>query len=140
MRIWKAYASEAPVAAGAATAEASKEARAKLDEGRRLTRAGDYAAAIATFDAAIGLDPALARAWSERGYAKLLGGDLAGARADLEAALPLDEGAAFRAAIHYNLGQVAEKSGDAAAAKAAYTTSLGLRDNETVRKALAELR
>lgn len=133
-------ASETPIAAGEASKEVSKQARAKLDEGRRQTRAGDYAAAIATFDAAIGLDAKLARAWSERGYAKLLAGDLAGARADLEAALPLDEGAAFRAAIQYNLGQVAEKSGDPAAAKSAYEASLALRDNETVRKALAGLR
>lgn len=133
------YASDRPVAKEAGS-EASKQARTKLDEGRRLTRAGDYAAAIATFDAAIGLDAALARAWSERGYAKLLAGDLAGARADLEAALPLDEGAAFRAAIHYNLGQVAERSGDTAAAKAAYAASLALRDHETVRKAQERLR
>lgn len=133
-------ASETPIAAGGASKEVSKQARAKLDEGRRQTRAGDYAAAIATFDAAIGLEAGLARAWSERGYAKLLAGDLAGARADLEAALPLDEGAAFRAAIHYNLGQVAERSGDTKAAKASYAASLALRDNETVRKALDRLR
>ena len=130
------------MAAGGSAAgkEPSKQARTKLDEGRRLTRAGDYAAAIATLDAAIGLDAGLARAWSERGYAKLLADDLPGARADLEAALPLDEGAAFRAAIHYNLGQVAEKSGDTVAAKAAYEASLALRDHETVRKALERLR
>jgi tetratricopeptide (TPR) repeat protein len=132
------YTTERPVGAGSEARH--PEARTKLDEGRRLTRAGDYAAAIATFDAAIGLDGTLARAWSERGYAKLLAGDLAGARGDLDAALPLDEGAAFRAAVHYNLGQVAERSGDPAAAKRAYETSLALRDNETVRKALARLR
>jgi len=132
------YATERP--AGSTDSEARRQARTKLDEGRRLTRAGDYATAITTFDAAIELDAALARAWSERGYAKLLAGDLPGARADLEAALPLDEGAAYRAAVHYNLGQVAERSGDPKAAKTAYETSLALRDNETVRKALAGLR
>jgi hypothetical protein len=119
---------------------AHRQARAKLDEGRRLTRSGDYTQAIARLDEAIALDPALARAWSERGYAKLLAGDLTGARADLEAALPLDESAAYRAAVHYNLGLLAERSGDLEAAKAAYEASLALRDNETVRKALAELR
>jgi hypothetical protein len=129
---------ERPV--GAEDPEARRRARTKLDEGRRLTRSRDYAAAITTLDAAIELDPALARAWSERGYAKLLAGDLPGARIDLEAALPLDQGAAYRAAVHYNLGQVAERSGDEKAAEAAYTTSLALRDNETVRKALAGLR
>lgn len=120
--------------------DARQQARAKLDEGRRLTRSGDYDQAIARLDAAIGLDPKLSRAWSERGYAKLLKGDLAGAKADLEAALPLDEGAAYRAAVHYNLGQLAERSGDPKAAQAAYEASLALRDNETVRKALAKLR
>lgn len=126
-------------AVDASDPQVRREARAKLDEGRRLTRAGDHATAIATFDAAIAKDPKLARAWSERGYAKLLAGDLAGAKADLEAALPLDEGAAFKAAVHYNLGQVAERGGDVTAAKAAYEASLALRDHETVRKALARL-
>lgn len=119
--------------------QALRQAKAKLDEGRRLTRAGDYPTAIAAFDAAIELDAALARAWSERGYAKLLAGDLVGAQADLEAALPLDEGKPYQAAVHYNLGLVAEKRDDASAARRAFEVSLALRDNESVRKALARL-
>lgn len=114
-------------------------ARTRLSEGRTQTRAGEYAEAIASFDAAIELDPSLARAWGERGYAKLLSGDLAGAQTDLEHALPLDDGAPYQASIHYNLGLVAERRGDAAAAKAAFARSLELRDNETVRKALARV-
>lgn len=134
--------SERPIAAVTAVTAAGDEAgaKAKLEEGRRLTRAKDYAAAIAAYDAAIALDASLARVWSERGYAKLLMGDLAGAQADLEAALPLDDGAAFRAAVHYNLGLVAEKRGDARGARTAFETSLGLRDNEAVRKALARVK
>ena len=115
------------------------DARTRLSEGRTQTRAGEYAEAIASFDAAIELDPSLARAWGERGYAKLLSGDLAGAQTDLEHALPLDDGAPYQASIHYNLGLVAERRGDAAAAKAAFARSLELRDNETVRKALARV-
>lgn len=146
----KSFASSRPIASPApaatpatpgtvVTPAATAEAKAKLSEGRTQTRAGEHAKAIATFDAAIALDPGLARAWSERGYAKLLAGDLAGARADLEHALPLDDGAGYQASIHYNLGLVAERQHDAAAAKAAFERSLELRDNETVRKALARV-
>lgn len=129
----------APAAPSEARPAATAEAKTKVSEGRRQTRAGEHAAAISTYDAAIALDPGLARAWSERGYAKLLAGDLVGARADLEHALPLDDGQVYQASIHYNLGLVAEREGDAAEAKAAFERSLELRDNETVRKALARV-
>jgi tetratricopeptide (TPR) repeat protein len=119
--------------------EAQAQAKQKLAEGRRLTRDGEFAAAVAAYDAAIALDGKLARAWSERGYARLLAGDLEGAQADLEDALPLDEGASFRAAVQFNLGQVAEKRGDKAAAKTAYEASLALREHEGVQKALARV-
>lgn len=136
---WPAtFAAERPVAVS--DTQARRQAKAKLDEGRKLTRAGDYPTAIAAFDAAIELDRALARAWSERGYAKLLSGDLEGAQADLTAALPLDEGAPYWAAVHYNLGLVAEKRGDPSAARTAFEASLALRENESVRKALARLK
>lgn len=123
-----------------AEAQARTKAKVAVEEGRTLTRAGDFAAAIAQYDLAIELDPTLSRAWSERGYARLLAGDFDAAKADLDAALPLDEGAGFRAAVRFNLGQVAEKRGDATTAAAEYEASLALREHEGVRKALARVK
>ena len=45
----------------------------------------------------------------------------------------------FRASVHYNLGLVAERSGDLKTALESYVVSLKLRDNETVRKAVARV-
>ena len=119
-----------------ATAEATAQAKVRLNAGRKLTRAKDFAAAIAEYDAALALDPKLAQAWSERGYAKLLAGDLDAAKDDLEHALPFDEGNNYRASVHYNLGLVAEKKGDLATAKAEFSESIDMRPNATVSKAL----
>lgn len=136
---WPAEAvSDRPLAAP--ESQQSKDAKAAVEEGRRLTRAGELAAAIERYDAAIELDPKLPRAWSERGYARLLAGDLEAAKADLDAALPLDEGAGFRASVRYNLGQVAEKQGLLEVAAAEYEASLALREHEGVRKALARVK
>ncbi|MEM7153912.1 MAG: tetratricopeptide repeat protein [Myxococcota bacterium] len=119
-----------------ATAEATAQAKVRLNAGRKLTRAKDYVAAIAEYDAALALDPKLAQAWSERGYAKLLKGDLVEAKDDLEHALPFDEGNNYRASVHYNLGLVAEKQGDLDTAKSEFSESVHMRPNATVSKAL----
>ncbi|MEX1364612.1 MAG: tetratricopeptide repeat protein [Nannocystaceae bacterium] len=128
-------------AAPSATPDETKAERAKLElsKGRALTRAGTYDEAVATFDAAIALDPGMGKAWSERGYAKLLAADLEGAKADLEHGLSLDDGASYQASIYFNLGLVAERGGDREAAKAAFERSLELREHAGVRKALARV-
>ena len=118
---------------------ARSPAQDKLDEARKLTRAKDYTAAIAAFDAALALDPDLAAAYSGRGYARLLAGDLVKAKADLVAALTHNDAAPFQAAVYFNLGQIAEKSKDTAAARTAYTRSLELRPTKAVKTALAAL-
>jgi tetratricopeptide (TPR) repeat protein len=118
------------------TASPAKE---RLDAARRLTREKDYPAAILAFNVVIALDPALAAAWSGRGYARLLSGDLAQAKRDLETALTHDATPAFQAAVHFNLGQVAEKAGDVPAARAAYARSLASRETRAVKAALAAL-
>lgn len=151
-RVWppslvssQALAMPEPGAPGSATPsvtpDEAKAERAKLElsQGRELTRAGTYEEAVATFDAAIALDPGMGKAWSERGYAKLLAGDLEGAKADLEHGLLLDDGASYQASIYFNLGLVAERGGDPAAAKAAFERSLELREHAGVRKALARV-
>jgi hypothetical protein len=107
--------------------------------GRAATRAGNYEEAIRSFDAAVGADPKYARAFAGRGYAKLLAGELEGAKQDCTAALKLDHDPHFEAAVYFNLGQIAERQGDAAAAKKAYTNSQERRDSKQVQKALAGL-
>jgi tetratricopeptide (TPR) repeat protein len=114
-------------------------ARARVDEGRGLSRRGDFPAAIAAFDAAIAADARLAVAWSGRGYARLRAGDLAQARTDLEKALTLDERPAFQAAVWFNLGQLAETAGKPDEARAAYRKSQALRATKQVEAALAAL-
>lgn len=114
-------------------------AQEQLDAARALTKAGKYKEAIAAFDAALAIDGEVATAYSGRGYARLLAGELAEARKDFDAALAKDKKPAFQAAVQFNLGQVAERLGDRAAARAAYERSLELRPNKTVQAALTAL-
>jgi len=111
----------------------------KVEAGRKHTREKDYGSAIHEFDAAIKSDPKLAVAYSGRGYAHLLAGHLGEARADFQAALEHDERPHFQAAVHFNLGQLAERSGDREAARAAYARSLELRSTKAAQAALDEL-
>lgn len=113
--------------------------QAKLDEARRLTRAKEYAAAIARFDEVLALDATMAAARSGRGYAAMLSGDYERARADFDAALELDDDPRFQAAVHFNRGLLAERQGDATAAATAYGKSLALRPNKQVRAALERI-
>ena len=110
-------------------------AKTKLDEGRTLTRAGDYPGAIALYDEVIALAPEFAKAWGERGYAKLLAGELEAAEKDCKKALEIEGKTHFAAAVHYNLGQIAERQGKPKKAKKAYAASLKLRPNKEVQKA-----
>ncbi len=113
---------------------------AKVNEGRALTKAKRYADAIGAFDVAIAMDSASARAWSGRGYAKLLAGDLQGAEADLREALKHDASAKFQAAVSFNLGEVAERRGDRAAAVRHYERALELAPSDAARRRLEALR
>ncbi|MFO0746218.1 MAG: tetratricopeptide repeat protein [Myxococcota bacterium] len=107
-----------------------------LAKGRKLTSAKDYAGAIAAFDAAVAKDAGAAAAWSGRGYAKLLAKD-AGAKADLEKALELEKSdTRFQAAVWFNLGQLAERDKDLAAAKSAYTKANELNPSDAAKHAL----
>lgn len=115
-------------------------AQAKVNEGRKLTRDKQYAEAIAAFDEALRRSgDKLARAWSGRGYAKLLAGDEAGARSDFERALALDDDAKFQAAIYFNLGELAEGQKDKAKAIEAYRKALALNPTDAAKKRLEKL-
>ncbi|MBL4688181.1 MAG: tetratricopeptide repeat protein [Nannocystaceae bacterium] len=130
---------EAVLTAAQEKPSSSGDAKVKLAEGRTKSRAKDYTGAIVALDAAIAAEPKLARAWAARGYAKLLDGQFDAAQTDCERALELGEQPRFKASVHYNLGLIAQKRGDKAAAKKAFAASLALRPNKEVRKALDSL-
>lgn len=115
-------------------------ADAKVAEGRKATKEKRYAEAIAAFDAAVALQAGHARAWSGRGYAKLLSGDAVGAKADFEHALTLDSDAKFQAAIYFNLGELAEQAKDKSGAISAYEKVIELAPSDAAKKRLKKLR
>lgn len=91
-----------------------------IQAGRKQTAAKDYAAAIASFDAALAQLPDHPRALSGRGYARLLAGELEVAEADLRRALAAPGTRKLESAIAFNLGLVAEQRGDAELARAQF--------------------
>ena len=107
-----------------------------VERGRTLTRAKDYAGAVAAFDAALGADPTRATAFSGRGYARMLAGDAKRAQVDFEAALGLDADPKFQAAVYFNLGLVAEAAKDAVAARRAFERSQALNPSAAARRKL----
>lgn len=111
-------------------------ARTKLTEGRGLTKAGEYAKAVAALGEGIDADATDGRLWGERCYAHLRAKNHADATKDCEAALTREGSDAFKASVHYNLGLIARAQGNTAKAKQAFETSLELRPNKTVQAAL----
>lgn len=132
---------EARRAAESAAANAdAKRTQALVDEGRKLTKAKDYAGAVQAFDRALAISSLFATALSGRGYARLQrakGDDLALARADFEEALasePRDK--KFRGAVFFNLGLVCEKQKKAAEAKEFFEKSHAQNPTDATRKKL----
>ncbi|MFT5434018.1 MAG: tetratricopeptide (TPR) repeat protein, partial [Myxococcota bacterium] len=115
---------------------ANADAAPFVKKGRKLTKAKKYVKAIAAFDTAIRMDPKAARAWSGRGYAKLLAGQLDKAARDFNQALKLDTTDNYRAAIWFNFGQVAEKQNKWKQARRAYKKANALRPSKAAKKAL----
>lgn len=74
-----------------------------LNEGRRLTKAGEYAKAVAAFDIALIAEPKDARAMSGRGFAHLQSGDTVAAKRDFEQALKWAKKAKLQRMIRHNL-------------------------------------
>lgn len=129
----------APAPADEVATPTSEDPKRLLEEGRKLTRDKSYPSAIEAFDKAIALDPKLARAWSGRGYAKLLAGDLDAAKADLDHALTLDQSKKLVAAVHFNLGEIAEKQGDKGLAKEHYQKAYDQIPTDAAKKRLEAL-
>lgn len=145
---------EAPTKARAVAPALAKGERRKLDQqldegkrrafwaaiqqGRKQTAGKDYAAAVASFDAALKEIPGHPRALSGRGYARLLAGELDAAEKDLSEALAQPGDPKIESAIAFNLGLVAEKRGDAEAARRHFTVAQTLRPSPAVAAKLAE--
>ncbi len=105
-----------------------------INDGRKLTREKKYAEAISAFDSAITLSENAPKAFSGRGYAKLLAGDLGEAKKDLEKALELDKSPKFQSAVHFNLGEIAEKLKDDLNALEHYEKAHALNPSEATKK------
>lgn len=115
---------------------ANADAAPLINKGRKLTGAKKYAAAISAFTTAIRKDPKAARAWSGRGYARLLAGQLDKAARDFDHALTLDATDVYHAAVWFNLGKIAEKQGKLKPAKRAYAKANRLKPSKAAEKAL----
>jgi tetratricopeptide (TPR) repeat protein len=96
--------------------------RATYDRGVALDAMGKMQAAIADYSAAIGLDPTFAPALNNRANAYRRMGRIAAAKRDYLAALNCR--GALREYPYFGLGQIAEKQGDAAAARDYYLKAL----------------
>jgi hypothetical protein len=121
-----------PKEAGDMTAPAMSYAAA-LAAGHEAIASGDGEEAIADFDEALRDRPGDAQALAGRGYARLFveGSEARGlARADLEAALAATKEPRLLGAIRYNLGLLADREGDGAAALAHYREAARLRPSK----------
>lgn len=113
---------------------------AALDEGRRLHRAGDHAAAVKAFGRALDVVPDDPRALSEQGWAALFAEQLDLARDALDRAVksPIDD-ERLLASVLYNRARVAEAQGRTADAIADYQRSLQLRPHPAAYRHLTAL-
>lgn len=119
--------------------EKSMGYRQALARGRKAGAARDYAAAMASFEAALVAVPGDARALSELGWVAFLAGELEHAERATEASIAAAVDPKLRAASLYNRGRIAEAGGDNPRAIEAYQSSLALRPNDTVQARLATL-
>ncbi len=121
----------------AAETTALGEFLAAMQIGRTQTRAKAYPEAIAAFDRALVHQPNHPRALAERGYAKLLARELEGARTDLELARQRTHEPERLGPIWFNVGLVAEASGNPEGALRAFTLSNELRPSEAAAARIA---
>jgi hypothetical protein len=86
----------------------------------RATTEHRYADADAAYDQALKVKPFDARAWAEKGYARMLAGDAKAAYEALETARSLTKTRALLATIWFNEGELAARAGDASTARLRY--------------------
>lgn len=125
--------------AAPAVADADASVVALIKDARKATAEKRYDDAIAAFSAAIEKDAKAARAWSGRGYAKLLAGKVDEADQDFDKALLLDNDDTFQAAVWFNKGLVAEKRGDKETARSHYETAKSKKPSKAVELRLKAL-
>ena len=138
---WSEAVSRAQSDAEKARSEADMAAaNKKIDAGRKATAAKKYDDAVAVFDAALAISPFVAKAFSGRGYARLLregAGDLDAAKKDFQRALEEETNdMKFRASVHFNLGLIAEKQKKPDEAKAWFKKSHGQNPSAATKKKL----
>lgn len=117
-----------------------------LREGRRLTRAGQHAEALARFEAALAIDATSWRVQCEAAFVAWRAEDDEAADAHLERAMNgmppgfvAEEQRAPKAMCLFNAGLVYEAHGQTDDARAAWQESVRLRPNATVEARLAAL-
>jgi tetratricopeptide (TPR) repeat protein len=124
-------------------AKASKDQMAEfkrdLNQGRVLEKKGDLKGALAAFDAALKIIPDDPRVLGEYGYAAYQAKDLPTAERMTRAAIARTQDANLLGASYYNLGLIFEARGEKDLAVGAYTSSLRVRSNKTVRERLSAL-
>jgi len=125
-----------PTSPGAAS---QAQCKAALKSGRQALAKRDYKAAMTAFVGCLMVDPKNPRVLSELGYAAYKAGELPAAAKYSQQAIEYSAESDLKGASYYNLGLIAEARGDKAAAIAAYKSSLGARQNSTVRAQLATL-
>ena len=125
---------------------AADEAKSKAEQfksamkaGRDATQAKKYDDAIASFEAALKLDPNHPGALGELGWALFRKGDLDRAHAETMKAMSHVKSPARKGALLYNLGRIEEAQGKVEHALDLYHRSLSVRENEVVAKRVAEL-
>lgn len=132
----------------ALTAEGRRTLTTAIREGRRAAHAGDFTAALASFERAVAVQPTSSRVRCEAAYVAYQAGDLDRAEAHVRVAvLGLPHGDTVpesarvaTATCLYNAGLVHEARGRLDEARASYERSIALRPNGTVQARLTALR
>lgn len=126
-----------PTAASSADVAKRKAYLAALATGRRATSSGSLVAAIAAFDDALAIEKDDARAYAERGYARLVAGNIEEAATDLATASNLTQDPLLLAQIWFNRGLVDEKRPEPGNAVFDFFIANRLHPSAAARKKLA---
>jgi len=105
---------------------APQRAEARLQEGMRLMKPASYADAITRFDRAIAINPAMAQAYLDRGYAKRYLKETDAALADFNRALELNPNLS---GAYTARGYIYRERGDVQRALAEFTRSIQIESN-----------